>query len=209
MQRRARSPRLSRYYTLARLVHSDTARERGIDNAPPPALIGNLRLLARGLDRIRRLLGYPLDISSGYRSPALNAAVGGAPNSQHAQGLAADFTCPGFGSPLAVARALRDSAVPFDTLIYEFEEWIHVSFTPTPRRRVLTIYDATEGYLDGLLDRDRRPVPRESAAKGAHGPLRASPGSSPKPGTTATGSASPRPRRSGSRAGARAPRGRR
>jgi hypothetical protein len=159
MQKRARTPRLSRYYTLARLVHSDTARERGIDNAPPPELIPNLRLLARGLDRIRLLLGHPLEISSGYRSPALNAAVGGARNSQHAQGLAADFTCPDFGSPLAVARAMRDSGIAFDTLIYEFEEWIHVSFTVTPRRRVLTIYDAKEGYLDGLLDAERQPVP--------------------------------------------------
>jgi zinc D-Ala-D-Ala carboxypeptidase len=171
MQRRARSPRLSRYYTLARLVHSDTARERDIDNAPPPALVPNLRRLARGLDRIRLLLGHPLDVSSGYRSPALNAAVGGALNSQHAQGLAADFTCPDFGPPLAIARALRDSAIAFDTMILEFDEWIHVSFTATPRRRVLTIYDAAEGYLDGLLDAARRPVP------------------------SATGSASRRPRR--------------
>jgi hypothetical protein len=159
MQKKVLRPRLSRYYTLARLVHSDTARERGIDNAPPPELIPNLRLLARGLDRIRLLLGHPLEISSGYRSPALNAAVGGARNSQHAQGLAADFTCPDFGSPLAVARAMRDSGIAFDTLIYEFEEWVHVSFTVTPRRRVLTIYDAKEGYLDGLLDAERQPVP--------------------------------------------------
>jgi len=159
MQKRARTPRLSRYYTLARLVHSDTARARGIDNAAPPELIPNLRLLARGLDRIRLLLGHPLDISSGYRSPALNAEVGGARNSQHSQGLAADFTCPGFGPPLAIACALRDSGIAFDTLIYEFEEWIHVSFTAAPRRRVLTIYDAKEGYLDGLLDPERRPVP--------------------------------------------------
>ncbi len=158
MQKQARSPRLSRYYTLARLVHSDTARERGIDNTPPPELIPNLRRLARGLDRIRLLLGHPLDISSGYRSPALNEAVGGARRSQHSQGLAADFTCPGFGPPLAVARTLRESGIAFDTVIYEFEEWIHVSFTAAPRRRLLTIYDSQEGYLDGLLDRDRRPV---------------------------------------------------
>jgi uncharacterized protein YcbK (DUF882 family) len=158
MQKRVRSPRLSRYFTLARLARSDTARARGIDNTPPPELLPNLRLLARGLDRIRLLLGHPLDISSGYRSPALNAAVGGAPNSQHSQGLAADFTCPGFGPPLAIARALRGSGVAFDTLIYEFEEWIHVSFATAPRRRLLTIYDSNEGYLDGLVDRDRRPV---------------------------------------------------
>jgi len=159
MQKRARSLRLSRYYTVARLIHSDTARERGIDNTPPAELIPNLRLLARGLDRVRLLLGHPLEISSGYRSPTLNAAVGGARNSQHAQGLAADFTCPGFGAPLLIARALRASAIAFDTVILEFDEWIHVSFTAAPRRRVLTIHDAKEGYLDGLLDRERRPVP--------------------------------------------------
>ncbi len=153
-----RSPRLSRYYTLARLVHSDTARERGIDNTPPPELLPNLRLLARGLDRIRLLLGHPLEISSGYRSPALNAAVGGVPNSQHAQGLAADFTCPGCGPPLAIARRLRDSAIAFDTAILEFDEWIHVSFTAAPRRRLLTIYDPQEGYLEGLVDRARREI---------------------------------------------------
>ena len=140
-------------------MHSDTAREHGIDNTPPPELIPNLRLLARGLDRIRLLLGHPLEISSGYRSSALNAAVGGARNSQHAQGFAADFTCPGFGPPLAIARALRGSAIAFDTVILEFDEWIHVSFTATPRRRVMTIYDTKEGYLDGLLDTERRPVP--------------------------------------------------
>ena len=155
---RRRSPRLSSYYTLARLTHSDTGLERGIDNTPPPELLPNLRRLARGLDRVRRLLGHPLLITSGYRSPALNAAVGGVPTSQHAQGLAADFTCPGFGPPLEVARAIRDSGLPFDQCIYEYAEWVHLSFSAAPRRRVLTIYSAGEGYLDGLVDADRRPV---------------------------------------------------
>jgi hypothetical protein len=44
-------------------------------------------------------------------------------------------------------------------VILEFDEWVHVSFTATPRRRLLTIYDAKEGYLDGLLDTQRQPVP--------------------------------------------------
>jgi zinc D-Ala-D-Ala carboxypeptidase len=158
MRKRARNPRLSRYFTLARLVASDTARSRGIDNTPPDALLPNLRLLARGLDRVRLLLRQPLEISSGYRCPDLNAAVGGAPNSQHAQGLAVDFTCPGFGPPLAVARALRESEIAFDQCIYEFSEWIHLSFSAAPRRRVLTIYDSREGYLDGLVDEHRRSV---------------------------------------------------
>jgi hypothetical protein len=158
MQKRGRSPRLSRYFTLARLIHSDTARAQGIDNTPPRELLSNLRLLARGLDRVRRLLGHPLEISSAYRCPELNAAVGGVPNSQHAQGLAADFTCPAFGPPLEVARAIRDSGIAFDTCIYEYAEWIHLSFTPTPRRRVLTIYDGGGGYLEGLLDEYGRTV---------------------------------------------------
>jgi hypothetical protein len=154
-----RSPRLSRYYTLARLTRSDTALARGIDNTPPPDALENLRRLARGLDAVRRLLGHPLAITSGYRCPALNAAVGGAPASQHAQGLAADFTCPGFGPPLEVVRAIRDSSIAFDQCIYEFGEWVHLSFSPAPRRRVLTIYASAEGYLEGLVDALRRPVP--------------------------------------------------
>jgi len=158
MRKRARNPRLSSYYTLARLIRSDTARERGIDNTPPDALLPNLRLLARGLDRVRRLLGHRLDISSGYRCPELNAAVGGVPHSQHAQGLAVDFTCPGFGPPIAVARAIRDSEIAFDQCIYEYSEWVHLSFSPAPRRRVLTIHDAREGYLDGLVDERRQSV---------------------------------------------------
>jgi len=158
MPKRTRIPRLSSYYTLARLVHSDTARARGIDNTPPEALLPNLRLLARGLDRVRRLLGHRLEISSGYRCPALNAAVGGVPGSQHAQGLAVDFTCPGFGPPITVARAIRQSDIDFDQCIYEFAEWVHLSFSRAPRRRVLTIHDSREGYLDGLIDERRRPV---------------------------------------------------
>jgi hypothetical protein len=150
--------RLSRYYTLARLMHSDTAREQGIDNTPAIELLPNLRLLARGLDQVRRLLGHRLEISSGYRCPALNAAVGGAANSQHVQGLAADFTCPGFGPPLAVARAIRDSHIQFDQCILEFDDWVHLSFSPTPRRRVLTIHTAAAGYLEGLYDSERRQV---------------------------------------------------
>ncbi len=142
--------RLSRYYTLARLIRSETALAQGIANLPPPEALENLRLLARGLDRVRRLLGAPLEISSAYRSPALNRAVGGVPGSQHAQGLAADFICPGFGPPIAVAREIRDSSITFDQCILEYERWVHLSFSPAPRRRVMTLHDATEGYVEGL-----------------------------------------------------------
>ncbi len=80
------------------------------------------------------------------------------PNSQHAQGLAVDFTCPEFGPPMAITSAIRDSEIVFDQCILEFAEWVHMSFSAAPRRRVLTIYDSHEGYLDGLVDEHRRSV---------------------------------------------------
>jgi len=144
--------KLSRYFTLAKLIHSDTARQRGIDNTPPTELIPNLRMLAEGLDAVRALLGHPLQISSGYRCPTLNEAVGGTARSQHCLGLAADFVCPRYGPPLAVARAIANSDVLYDQCILEFGRWVHLSFSPTPRQRTLTIYSSAAGYLDGLVD---------------------------------------------------------
>jgi hypothetical protein len=150
--------RLSGYYTLARLIHSDTARARGLDNTPSAETLRNLRRVARGLDRVRRLLGHPLEISSGYRSPELNAAVGGAPASQHTRGEAVDFCCPGFGTPAEVARAIRDSDIAFDQCILEFGRWVHLSFSAAPRRRTLSIHSAQAGYLEGLVDADGNAV---------------------------------------------------
>jgi hypothetical protein len=150
--------RLSGYYTLARLAHSDTALALGLDNAPPPEALANLRRVARGLDRVRRLLGHPLEISSGYRAPAVNVAVGGVAHSQHTRGEAVDFVCPGYGPPAEVARAIRDSDIAFDQCILEFGRWVHLSFSAAPRRRTLTLYSAADGYLDGLVAPDGAPI---------------------------------------------------
>jgi hypothetical protein len=149
--------KLSHHYALADLIRSETAQRCGIDNHPPAHLLDNLRLLAAGLDRVRELLGHSLDISSAYRCPALNEAVGGTARSQHCEGLAADFVCPDFGPPMAIARRIADSAIEFDQCILEFGRWVHLSFSPVPRRRLLTIYSSAEGYLDGLIETpDRR-----------------------------------------------------
>jgi hypothetical protein len=150
--------RLSGYYTLARLAHSDTALALGLDNSPPPEALANLRRVARGLDRVRRLLGHPLEISSGYRAPAVNVAVGGVALSQHTRGEAVDFACPGYGPPAEVARAIRDSDIAFDQCILEFGRWVHLSFSASPRRRMLTLYSAADGYLDGLVAPDGAPI---------------------------------------------------
>jgi zinc D-Ala-D-Ala carboxypeptidase len=149
---------LSPNFSLSDLVYSETAEENGIDNTPPPEVVENLKRLAAGLEAVRALLGAPLEISSGYRCAALNEAVGGSSTSQHIQGLAADFACSGYGSPLEVALAIQKSGLEFDQCILEYGRWVHLSFSDTPRSRLLTIYDDKEGYLAGLWDDSGRQV---------------------------------------------------
>lgn len=143
---------LTENFSLAQLTFSETAEQKGIDNSPPPDVVGNLRRLANGLEAVQTLLGMPLDISSGYRCPELNRAVGGSPTSQHTQGLAADFVCADFGTPLDIAATVRDSGIEFDQCILEYGRWVHLSFSAAPRGRVLSIYNGHDGYLDGLRD---------------------------------------------------------
>lgn len=117
-------------FRLSEFVDSQTAIRAGIDNSPTAEAMGRIRnILAPGMQRVRDLLGHPVVISSGYRSPRLNAMIGGARNSQHVDGLAADFTCPGFGPALAVAHHLlrHQSAIRWDQLIFE-GSWVHISF---------------------------------------------------------------------------------
>ena len=131
---------LSPHFSLAEMTVSQEAARRGIDNTPPPAVVEALKKTAQGLEAVRVRLGCaPIIVSSGYRSGALNAAIGGAKYSQHMTGQAADFLCPGFGSPGEVAAALRDSGIEYDQLILEFGRWVHISFAPNPRRQALII----------------------------------------------------------------------
>lgn len=119
---------LSAHFTLAELVASDYALRHGIANTPTdPHVLGNLHVLADGLERCRAILGQPMIISSGYRCPEVNAAVGGSAKSAHMRGLAADFRVPGM-NPRAVCLALQDHPeVGFDQLIYE-GTWTHIAF---------------------------------------------------------------------------------
>jgi zinc D-Ala-D-Ala carboxypeptidase len=144
--------RLTPNFTLEDLIRSETAERERIDNTPAAEIVANLALLAAGLEQVRELLAQPLEISSGYRCPELNRRVGGAESSQHTQGMAADFTCEAFGGPIEIIRAVRASDIEFDQCILEFGRWVHISFNRKPRGRVLTIYDAKQGYLDGLWD---------------------------------------------------------
>ncbi len=130
--------KLSDHFALAEFVTSQTAARRGIDNTPPPEVLERLVGTAQALEAVRSLLGKPLLISSGYRCPALNKAIGGAVGSAHVLGYAADFICPGFGDPLEVCQAIAASDLKFDQIIEE-GTWVHISFDPRMRRQVLTM----------------------------------------------------------------------
>jgi zinc D-Ala-D-Ala carboxypeptidase len=148
--------KLSAHFSLDELIASETALRRGIDNTPNASVIANLKRLAEMLEKVRAVLGQPMHISSGYRSPMLNAAVGGAnnPPSAHIKGLAADFVCPSYGKPLAICRHLESAGILFDQIIEE-GTWVHFSIAEEgkkPRREVLTarFKDGKVSYSKGL-----------------------------------------------------------
>ena len=135
---------LSAHFSLEELTFSQTAIRYGIDNTPSQFARLNLDVLAPGLEQVRTLLGYPMRISSGYRCPKLNKLLRGAANSAHMKGLAADFTCPGFGPPTAIAAVINHSDIEFDQLIQE-GAWVHIAFALVPRRQVLTAHFGPTG----------------------------------------------------------------
>ena len=119
--------KLSKYFDLEEFLVSESAARLGIDNRPGSGIHLRLERLAETMDEVRSLLGHPVIITSGYRSEALNRAVGGVKTSDHIKGLAADFICPRFGPPAVVCRAIRDSEIQFRQLINEFNRWTHIA----------------------------------------------------------------------------------
>lgn len=123
--------KLSEHFTLEELTVSQTAARLGIDNTPPTSVFLNLTETARHMERVRKVLGdVPIRVSSGYRCPQLNKAIGGAAASFHMLGLAVDFIAPAFGTPFEVCRAIAASDVRYDQLIHEFGDkgWVHIGF---------------------------------------------------------------------------------
>ena len=134
---------LTKHFTLEELIASDIAARHGIDNIPAsPLIISNLKSLAEGLEDVRKLLGKPITINSGYRSIMVNSLLGSKPSSQHTKGLAADFVCPSFGTPEEIIKKIVSSDIKYDQVILEFDRWIHISFCEEgykPRKQALII----------------------------------------------------------------------
>lgn len=141
--------KLTEHFTLAELTASNKAAQLGLDNTAPPELVPCLVLVAEMLERVRSTLNVPITVTSGYRSPEVNRAVGGVTSSDHTQGYAADIVAPGFGTPYAIAKMLAPmlSVLGIGQLILEGvkgKQWVHVS-TRVPSKvanRVITITDA-------------------------------------------------------------------
>jgi len=135
--------RIGGYFWLSEFLGSDYAVRHGLDNMPKATEMANvINVLGPGMNRVRSTLGAPVLITSGYRSPEVNAAIGGSPTSQHMQGLAADFKSPQFGTPRAITKYLmeRSGEIRFDQLIFE-GGWVHISFVPDhPKSEVLTAH---------------------------------------------------------------------
>lgn len=142
--------RLSRHFTLDELTVSQTAARLGLDNEPPAAAVVELqRLCELVLQPLRDSIGKPVVISSGYRSPEVNRAVGGAVASDHLVGRAADLIVPGVPIRRVCAR-IAELRLPFRQLIDEFgpSGWVHVAIPArgdTPARQMLAARRGSDG----------------------------------------------------------------
>ena len=152
--------KLSTNFSLSEFVASDTADRMGIDNDLPIELMTNAKATADMLERIRAYLvsdsgkSIPIIITSGYRCPQLNRAIGSGDTSDHRKAMAADFRAPSFGTPLQVCKALAPvvSVLGIGQLILEFNSWVHVSTRPSDKiiNRIITISKA--GTQAGIVE---------------------------------------------------------
>lgn len=129
-----------RYFTLKELCTTNT----GINNFPTWQAVDNLKILVTNLlDPLRVKWGKPLIVSSGYRCPEVNKAVGGAHNSQHLEGRAVDLDIGTVDDNKKLFEFIATSGLAFDQLILENKgQWVHVSFNINKnRQQILHIND--------------------------------------------------------------------
>jgi hypothetical protein len=145
---------LTKNFTLQELVLSQTAKRKQISNIPNDVIIQNLTKVTKAiLQPVRDHFNLPVKVSSGYRSPELNKAVGGSINSQHCLGLAVDFTINNIDNA-AIAKWIQAN-LEYDQLILEFYTgsgtgWVHCSYVQNKNRmQELTIN--RKGTFNGLV----------------------------------------------------------
>ena len=125
-----------RYFTINELSASETAKEHGIKNVPDPLEVANLHeLVDNVLDPLRDAWGGPITVNSGFRCNELNILVGGATNSHHKYGMAADITVGSKDKNRKLFELVLKLKLPFTQLIDERHyRWIHISYDRTDLR---------------------------------------------------------------------------
>lgn len=127
---------LSAHLSEAEYIKSDTAKRKGIDNSMTPEHTENAKVLAaKVFEPIRLHFAKPIYLSSGYRSKALNSAIGGSSTSEHCTAEAMDLDQDDRGTGVSnrmVFDYIKDNLV-FNQLIWEFgdsqnPDWVHVSY---------------------------------------------------------------------------------
>jgi hypothetical protein len=131
--------KLSEHLDLAEVTRSTDAKRKGISNEPTAEHIENFKVLAEKIfEPIRKHFGVPIFISSGYRSSALNKAIGGASSSQHLLGQAIDIDMDASSSGVTnkmIFEYIKNN-LDFDQAINEFNySWVHVSYNPNGKQR--------------------------------------------------------------------------
>ncbi len=138
---------LSKNFALEEFCRSQTAARMGRKVEPTDEETLAIQALVRNIFQpLRDVIDKPIIISSGLRPEWLNKAIGGSKTSQHMLGEAGDFNVIGM-TPLEVCHKIVELKLPFDQLIHEFKEWVHVSHSlqPVQRGAQLTAY-----YKDGI-----------------------------------------------------------
>ena len=151
---------LTKNFSLAEMVKSETALRHDMDNTPGPEETNNLlNLCANVLQPVRDHYGKGVKVNSGFRHPEVNAKVGGSKTSDHCRGMAADIEIPGVPNA-DLATYIRDH-LQFTQLILEFytpgipdSGWVHVSYDgENLKKQVMTATkkDGKTVYLPGLV----------------------------------------------------------
>lgn len=146
-------------FYLQELLISDFAARKNISNVPSVQHKDNLiESTVKLWQPTRKLLGAPMLVLSGYRSPKLNKAIGGCSNCPHTMGYAIDFISPGFGTPQEIVDFLMKKYLKkdilFDKLILECPDsevggWVHLSYKDNfneQNKQVLT-----SRYINGRI----------------------------------------------------------
>ena len=141
--------RLSKNFSRAEIEHSNTAKRLDIKNEMSEKHLEQMQGLIDNLIQPMRDAIGPIRVTSGYRSPQLNRAIGGSRTSQHCKGQALDiqYWSGGKMNNKVIYDWVLESDIEFDQMINEFDyAWIHISLKKNSnRRQVLEAYKDEDG----------------------------------------------------------------